>query len=156
KSAVWDCGTNKSPGSDGFTFEFNHKYWNLIDHDVVAAVTSFFSIGTFPPRCNSSFIDLILKSQETKMVKDFRPISLIGRMYKIITKILANHLSLVISELVSDVQSAFVTNRHFLDGPFILNELLSWCKHKKFKALIFNVGNTKSVGHFQVVTGLSS
>ncbi|GJQ98571.1 RNA-directed DNA polymerase, eukaryota [Tanacetum coccineum] len=139
-----DCGISKSPGPDGFTFEFYHKYWSLIDHDVVAAVTSFFSTGSFPPGCNSSFITLIPKSQEAKMVKDFRPISLIGSMYKIITKVLANRLSLVISELVSDVQSAFVSNRHILDGPFILNELLSWCKHKKSKALIFKIDFEKA------------
>ncbi|GKE95445.1 RNA-directed DNA polymerase, eukaryota [Tanacetum coccineum] len=78
------------------------------------------------------------------MVKDFRPISLIGSMYKIITKVLANRLSLVISELVSDVHSAFVSNRHILDGPFILIELLSWCKHKKSKALIFKIDFEKA------------
>ncbi|GJS19991.1 RNA-directed DNA polymerase, eukaryota [Tanacetum coccineum] len=144
KRAVWDCEISKSPGPDGFTFKFYRKYWNLIDHDVVAAVTSFFSAGSFPPGCNSSFITLIPKSQEAKMVKDFRPISLIGSMYKIITKVLANRLSLVISELVSDVQSAFVSNRHILDGPFILNELLSWCKHKKSKALIFKIDFEKA------------
>ncbi|GJT21440.1 RNA-directed DNA polymerase, eukaryota, reverse transcriptase zinc-binding domain protein [Tanacetum coccineum] len=70
KRAVWDCGISKSPAPDGFTFEFYRKYWNLIDHDVVAAVTSFFS--------TCSFISLIPKSQEAKMVKDFRPISLIA------------------------------------------------------------------------------
>ncbi|GJY02513.1 RNA-directed DNA polymerase, eukaryota [Tanacetum coccineum] len=144
KRAVWDCGISKSPGPDGFTFEFYRKYWSLIDHDVVAAVTSFFSTGSFPLGCNSSFITLIPKSQEAKMVKEFRPISLIGSMYKIITKVLANRLSLVISELVSDVQSAFVSNRHILDGPFILNELLSWCKHKKSKALIFKIDFEKA------------
>nr|GEY09445.1 RNA-directed DNA polymerase, eukaryota [Tanacetum cinerariifolium] len=83
KRAVWDCGISKSPGPDGFTFELYHKYWNLIDHDVVAAVTAFFSTSSFPPECNSSFIALIPKSQEAKMVKDFD------------------------SELFSDVQSAF-------------------------------------------------
>ncbi|GJX95272.1 RNA-directed DNA polymerase, eukaryota [Tanacetum coccineum] len=75
KRAVWDCGISKSPGPDGFTFEFYRKYWSLIDHDVVAAVTSFFSTGSFPLGCNSSFITLIPKSQEAKMVKDFRPIN---------------------------------------------------------------------------------
>ncbi|GJT13803.1 RNA-directed DNA polymerase, eukaryota [Tanacetum coccineum] len=108
KKMVWDCGISKSPGPDGFTFEFYRKYWSLIDHDVVAAVTSFFSTGSFPPG------------------------------------FLANRLSLVISELVSDVQSAFVSNRHILDGPFILNELLSWCKHKKSKALIFKIDFEKA------------
>ncbi|GJY47762.1 RNA-directed DNA polymerase, eukaryota [Tanacetum coccineum] len=144
KRAVWDCGISKSPGLDGFTFEFYRKYWSLIDHDVMVAVTSFFSTGSFPPGCNSSFIALIPKSQEAKMVKDFCPISLIGSMYKIITNVLANRLSLVIPELVSDVQPAFVFNRHILDGPFIFNELLSWCKHKKSNALIFKIGFEKT------------
>nr|GEZ24435.1 RNA-directed DNA polymerase, eukaryota [Tanacetum cinerariifolium] len=33
KSAVWDCGTNKSLGPDGFTFEFFRRYWKLLEHD---------------------------------------------------------------------------------------------------------------------------
>ncbi|GKE16052.1 RNA-directed DNA polymerase, eukaryota [Tanacetum coccineum] len=57
---------------------------------------------------------------------------------------MANRLSLVIGDLISEVQSAFVPQRQILDGPFILNELLSWCKHKKLKALIFKVDFEKA------------
>ncbi|GKE16345.1 RNA-directed DNA polymerase, eukaryota [Tanacetum coccineum] len=82
--------------------------------------------------------------QDANQVKHYRPISLIGSVYKIIAKILANRLSLVIGDLISEVQSAFVPQRQILDGPFILNELLSWCKHKKLKALIFKVDFEKA------------
>ncbi|GJS14768.1 RNA-directed DNA polymerase, eukaryota [Tanacetum coccineum] len=58
--------------------------------------------------------------------------------------ILANRLKMVISELISDVQSAFVSNRQILDGPFILNELISWCKAHKSKAMIFKVDFEKA------------
>ncbi|GKB44769.1 RNA-directed DNA polymerase, eukaryota [Tanacetum coccineum] len=116
KRAVWDCGTNKSPGPDGFTFNFIRRYWKGIDKDVVKDVEEFFVSSKFPPGSNSSFITLIPKTQDAKMVKDFRPISLIGSTYKIITKIMANRLSMVISDLVSDVQSAFVSNRQILDA----------------------------------------
>ncbi|GJT53986.1 RNA-directed DNA polymerase, eukaryota [Tanacetum coccineum] len=110
----------------------------------MAAVSDFFSLGEFSSGCNSSFIALIPKFHDAKVVSDFRPISLIGSLYKIITKILANRLTLVISDLISDVQSAFVTSRQILDGPFILNELLSWCKHKKLKAMFFKVNFEKA------------
>ncbi|GKB91994.1 RNA-directed DNA polymerase, eukaryota, reverse transcriptase zinc-binding domain protein [Tanacetum coccineum] len=110
----------------------------------MAAVSDFFSLGEFSSGCNSSFIALIPKFHDAKVVSDFRPISLIGSLYKIITKILANRLTLVISDLISDVQSAFVTSRKILDGPFILNELLSWCKHKKLKAMFFKVDFEKA------------
>ncbi|GKF19702.1 hypothetical protein Tco_0068340 [Tanacetum coccineum] len=111
KRAVWDCGTNKSPGPDGFSFEFYRKYWTTIDDDVFQAVRDFFVNGHFPRGCNSSFIALIPKIQDAKFVKDFRPISLIGSVYKIIAKILANKLCLVLPYLISDVQSDFVANR---------------------------------------------
>ncbi|GJY54937.1 RNA-directed DNA polymerase, eukaryota [Tanacetum coccineum] len=74
------------------------------------------SNSKFPSGCNASFITLIPKTQDSKLVKDFRPISLIGSIYKIITKIMANRITLVISDLVSDVQSAFVAGRQILDG----------------------------------------
>ncbi|GJS62208.1 RNA-directed DNA polymerase, eukaryota [Tanacetum coccineum] len=98
----------------------------------------------FPPGCNSSFIALIPKIQDAKVVKGYCPISLIGSIYKIIAKILANRLSFVILGLINDVQSAFFSNRQILDTPFILNELLSWCKHKKFKAMVFKVDFEKA------------
>ncbi|GJZ83182.1 RNA-directed DNA polymerase, eukaryota [Tanacetum coccineum] len=144
KCAVWDCGTNKSPGPDGFTFEFIRKYWSIISVDIEDVVSHFFNTDTFSQGCNSSFIALIPKTQDAKLVKDFRPISLIGCIYKIVTKVLANRLCTIIPDLISDVQSAFVTNRQILDGPFILSELLSWYKQKKFQSLIFKVDFEKA------------
>ncbi|GKB26721.1 RNA-directed DNA polymerase, eukaryota [Tanacetum coccineum] len=144
KSAIWDCGINKSPGPDGFTFEFFRKFWGLIDQDVFKAVLEFFDSGCIPRGCNASFIALIPKIHDAKIVKDFRPISLIGSIYKIITKILANRLCFVLPSIISDVQSAFVSNRNILDGPFMLNELLSWCKHKKRSAFVFKVDFEKA------------
>ncbi|GJV37309.1 RNA-directed DNA polymerase, eukaryota, reverse transcriptase zinc-binding domain protein [Tanacetum coccineum] len=144
KRAVWDCGKDKSPGPDGFTFVFYHLFWNLIENDVVEAVKYFFHQGYFPKGCNSSFIALILKTPEAKMVKDYRPISLIGSLYKIIAKILANRLVVVLGDLVNEVQSAFVADRQILDGPFILNELFQWCKSKKKQSLIFKVDFEKA------------
>ncbi|GKC35516.1 RNA-directed DNA polymerase, eukaryota, partial [Tanacetum coccineum] len=144
KAAVWDCGVNKSPGPNGYTFEFFRKYWTFIGNDIIQALKVFFANGCFPRGCNSSFIALIPKIQDAKFVKDFRPISLIGSTYKIISKILANRLCLVLPDLISDVQSAFVAKRQILDVPFILNELMSWCKHTKFKGMIFKVDFKKA------------
>nr|GEX62979.1 RNA-directed DNA polymerase, eukaryota [Tanacetum cinerariifolium] len=60
---------------------------------------------------NSLFIALIPKVTDAKFVTDFRPASLIGCVYKVVTKILANRLATVISDLVFDIQLAFVANR---------------------------------------------
>nr|GEV45743.1 RNA-directed DNA polymerase, eukaryota [Tanacetum cinerariifolium] len=144
RTAVWDYGENKSPGPDGYTIEFFRRYWNVIGLDFCLAVDCFFENETFPRGCNASFIALIPKVMDAKLVTDFRPISLIESVYKVVTKILANRLATVISDLVSNTQSAFVAKRQILDGPFILNEVLSWCKRKRKQALVFKVDFAKA------------
>ncbi|GJW69692.1 RNA-directed DNA polymerase, eukaryota [Tanacetum coccineum] len=129
---------------DAFTFEFFKKYWDFIGPDFCEAVEYFFVNGSFSKGCNSSFVALIPKVMDAKFVNDFRPISLIGCVYKVITKVLANRLASVIADLVSDTQSAFVAGRQILDGPFILNEILHWCKRKKKHAMFFKVDFAKA------------
>nr|GEV36911.1 RNA-directed DNA polymerase, eukaryota, reverse transcriptase zinc-binding domain protein [Tanacetum cinerariifolium] len=131
KRAVWDCGIDKAPGPDGFTFGFYRRYWDIIGNDVVDAVKWFFFHGEIPKEGNSSFITLIPKVPNANMVKDFRPISLIGSLYKVIAKVLANRLVTVLDDIVDEIQSAFVTDQQILNGHFILNEIVHWCKNKR-------------------------
>nr|GEZ57675.1 RNA-directed DNA polymerase, eukaryota, reverse transcriptase zinc-binding domain protein [Tanacetum cinerariifolium] len=54
------------------------------------------------------------------------------------------HADIPKGDIVSDAQSAFIKGRQILDGPFILNEVMQWCKHKKKQALIFKVDFEKA------------
>ncbi|GJR94426.1 RNA-directed DNA polymerase, eukaryota [Tanacetum coccineum] len=78
RTAVWGCGVDKSPGPDGFTFELFRKFWTVVGPDFCTAVKWFFDHGNFSIGCNSSFVALIPKVLDPKVVNDYRPISLIG------------------------------------------------------------------------------
>nr|GFA21609.1 RNA-directed DNA polymerase, eukaryota, reverse transcriptase zinc-binding domain protein [Tanacetum cinerariifolium] len=144
KRVVWDCGSDKSSGPDGFTFEFFKKFWTIVSGDVTNAIKEFFISSSFPKGCNSLFIALIPKVMDAKHLKDFRPISLISYQYKIIGKILANRLSLVIGDIVSQEQSAFIKGIQIIDDPLILNEVISWRKARKEQLLMFKVDFQKA------------
>nr|GFA35466.1 putative RNA-directed DNA polymerase, eukaryota, reverse transcriptase zinc-binding domain protein [Tanacetum cinerariifolium] len=116
----------------------------ILGPDFCMAVEWFFTKGEFAKGCNSSFVALIPKVLDPKVVSDYRPISLIGSLYKVITKILATYISFVMSDLISDVQTTFLPNRQILDGPFIVNEILSRCKAKNHQAMFFKVDFAKA------------
>nr|GEY77747.1 RNA-directed DNA polymerase, eukaryota, reverse transcriptase zinc-binding domain protein [Tanacetum cinerariifolium] len=99
----------------------------------------FFLHGETPKGGNSSFITLIPKVPNANMVKDFRPISLIGSLYKVIAKVLANRLVTVLDDIVDEIQSDFVMDRQILDVPMkVLQNMES------IRALFFNGADVNS------------
>ncbi|GJW43442.1 reverse transcriptase domain, reverse transcriptase zinc-binding domain protein [Tanacetum coccineum] len=77
-------------------------------------------------------------------MEDYRPISLIGCMYKILSKLLATRLSKVIHKLIRPNQTAFLAGRQILDGTLIANEIVHCAKKEKFNLLFFKVDFKKA------------
>lgn len=93
---------------------------------------------------NLSFITLIPKKDKVITMNDFRLISLIGCVYKIISKILVERLSKVMDNIISENQSAFVRNRLIHDGVVILNESINEVKNKKLARIFFKIDFAKA------------
>ena len=96
----------------------------------------FHEQNSFVKSLNNTFLVLIPKKSGAKDLGDFRPISLLGGLYKLLAKVLANRLKKVIGKMVSTAQNAFVTGRQILNASLIANEVIdSWQKRKE-KGLI--------------------
>jgi len=77
-------------------------------------------------------------------VADFRPIALVSSVYKILSKVLANRLRMVVGNVVSASQSAFIKGRQILDGILIANELVDDAKCNNKELLLFKVDFEKA------------
>jgi len=63
----------------------------------------FYARGQFKKSLNATFVTLIPKKSTTIDVKDFRPISLIEGVYKIIAKVLVTQLHAIMTNIISSL-----------------------------------------------------
>ena len=103
--------------------------------------------GKFEVSPNSTFILLIPKFLRASEMKDFRPISLVGGLYKIIAKVLANRLKGVLKKVISKSQSAFIKRRQILDPIFIANECLDSRLRSKEPGILCKMDVEKAYNH---------
>jgi hypothetical protein len=82
---------------------------------------------------NSTTIVLIPKIDNPEMVTHFRPISLFNVVYKVISKMLSNHLKVYLPNIISDHQSAFMPGRLITDNILVAYESIHAMKKKKGK-----------------------
>lgn len=102
RAAVWDCEGQKSPGPDGINFTFINEFWDCLKPDFLAFLEEFYANGKLVKGSNSSFICLVPKKVNPQKVGDYRPISLIGCMYKVLAKLLSNRLRMVMPKVISE------------------------------------------------------
>ena len=93
---ISDLEGDKAPGPDGFTMAFYHHCWRVVEKDVLAVFEEFFQHCKFEKSLNATFIALIPKKNGASNIKDFRPISLVESVYKILAMVLENHLRVVL------------------------------------------------------------
>ena len=120
-----------APGPDGMPPIFYKFYWNTVGSDVIDASLSVLNSRIMPPNLNHTFITLIPKKKSPTNLKDYRPISLCNVIYKIISKTIASRLKKILPELVSESQSAFMSDRLITDNILVAIKTLHHLKNKR-------------------------
>ena len=105
--------------------------------EVIEAVLSTLNTGTIPKAINHTFLTLIPKIQSPRKITDFRPISLSNVLYKLIAKVLANRLKPRLPQLISETQSAFMSERLITNNILVAHETLHHLKSKRFGKIGF-------------------
>jgi hypothetical protein len=92
--------------------------------DLMNFFHNFHEHETFVKSLNATFITLIPKKLGQLETRDFRPISLIGSVYKILARVLASRLQPIVGTLISNSQNTFIGGRQILDSILVANECL--------------------------------
>lgn len=88
---------------------------------------------------NETYFCLIPKKAESIKFGDYRPISLVTSLYKVIAKVLAWRLREVLGNTISCTQGAFVKDRQILGSVLVANEMVEEIRKKKMQGLVFKI-----------------
>jgi hypothetical protein len=135
----------KAPGPDGYIGLFYKKCWDIIKGDLLEAIMGFYNhktskMGLF----NEANIVLLPKKPTPTTITDYRPISLINSVVKIITKLLANRLAPHMNTLVSYAQNAFIKQRCIHDNFLYVQRVIQLLHKKKQSSLFIKLDISKA------------
>ena len=99
--AIREMAPLKATRSNGMPPLFFQTYWTNVVMDVTQVVLSCLNSGSILKSINHTFIALIPKLNNLERVSDFRPISFCNVIYKIIIKVITNHLKPMLNSIIS-------------------------------------------------------
>ena len=124
KATLFQMGPTKALGPDGMNALFYKKFWHIVGNEVTDVVLDFLHTGHMVLDINYTHIVLIPKVKKPEKMVDVRPISLCNVIYKIISTVLVNRLKLILSQLISLTQSAFVPGHLITDNVLVAYKTL--------------------------------
>lgn len=122
KNALFQMGPTKSLGLDDFLALFFQKHWELVKDKVIGACLEILNRKASIRRFNDTNITLIPKKSHPLEALESCPINLCSVVYKIVAKVLANRMKVILLQVISKVQSSFIPRRLITDNVLISQE----------------------------------
>lgn len=145
KRLIFKLNPNKAPCPDGLTSAFFRASWEIVGEDVVRAVWNFFASAFLPTTANATILSLVPKFSGAYKVTDYRPISFLNTVYKVVSRLLVRRLKPMLPKLILACQTAFIKGRLIIENTTLASELINgYHRNKGAKKITIKVYITKA------------
>ena len=126
RDALKQVGLNKLPGLDGLPYEVYLRLSHMFVPILMDMFNHWFVQGAITGSVTKAVIPLLKKGGKHvwEGLDDYRPITLLNTELKILARVLANRLQLVISDLIGPEQTYAVKGRSIQDNLHLIREVL--------------------------------
>jgi hypothetical protein len=142
--SVEKCNIRSAPGIDGLNNYFIKKFWHLLRIPLLNYATHCFTVGRLTTNFRSASIKLIPKKGDLTTLKNWRPISLLSNMYKIISRAINSRLNLIVNRICSRAQKDFNTHRYTQEVLINVIETIRFCNNNDISGALVTVDMAKA------------
>ena len=103
----------------------------MLGDETTNSIQQFFSSCFLPAAANATILSLVPKFPGACKISDFRPISCLNTVYKVISRLLVKRLKRFLPKLILPSQTAFVKDRLLMENTTLAGELINGYKGSK-------------------------
>ena len=145
KDILSTVSRGKSPGEDGFTWEFYNCFFDLLGQDLVDSFNALYGAGEMAPSQRRGVITLIPKEDsDLSSLANWRPITLLNIDYKIASKVIAKRLEKVLTCLINPDQTGFIKGRYIGQNIRLINDILEQTKLRNIPGILLQLDFRKA------------
>lgn len=129
--ALMDAEDDNALKPNGILFRFVKSFQQIFKGELVSLFQFFHLSIEFDCSFLESFISLIPKSKSPASLNDFRPVSLLGWVHKLISSVLIARLCVAIPQLVSHSYIVFIYGHSIYDGYIATTKVRNAMKRQR-------------------------
>ncbi|CAI5461851.1 unnamed protein product [Closterium sp. Yama58-4] len=120
RTAVRELAPGKSPGQDGLPKELFEHNWDLLGPVLMKFVGDFTRSAELPREISTAVTILLHKKGSKEELGNYRPITLLSTVYKVLAKVMVTRLNRVLHEVISEDQVGFLPGRKLADAVAVV------------------------------------
>ena len=151
KEAIQGLKKGKCPGDDGLPVEFYLVFWEELKDCLYEAIMQAYDQRELHFTALSGLISLIpKKKKDNRYIKNMRPITLLNVDYKLIEKVLANKIKLLLKRLIHRNQTGFLADRHISTNIKKVMEVMEYADRLQEPGVILSVDYEKCFDRIEI------
>ena len=148
-NAVGDTRTRTAAGPDGISNHFIKKFWRILRTPLHKYTNFCINQDSLSQSFLTAVIKLIPKKGDCTKIKNWRPISLLNCIYKIISKSINNRLKKIIDTATSRAQKGFTQSRYIQEVLINVCHNISHCNTTNMPAFVLSLDQRKAFDSVQ-------
>lgn len=145
EQALKEMASNKSPGPDGLTVEFYKRFLPELKNVLYKLFLEIEEKETLSHSMKMGVITLLYKKKgDKRLLKNWRPISLLNVDYKIIARIMSNRLKHVLPNIISDSQTCCIVGKDIADTLVSIRDIIEMTEIDEMEGYIVKIDQEKA------------